>query len=75
MKKETLCIAGAVTTAVGTAGVLLKDNKYIANYKKIVSFVSGILALFGAVITLASLDSILKPIEEEENEEDGELIQ
>ena len=70
MNKEKICIAGVATTVIGITGILLKDNKYISNYKKILLFISSILTLFGSAITLAALDSLLKPIEEDENVEE-----
>lgn len=72
MKSNIILIAGAISTALGIGGIAIKDNEKIAEYKKPILFISAILALVGCVVTLASLDNILSPEDEEELLEDCE---
>ena len=65
MKQYILIIGGAISTALGIGGIIIKDNEKISEYKKPIAFISAIFALVGCVITLASLDNILIPEEEE----------
>ena len=72
MKQYALIIAGAISTALGIGGIAIKDNAKVSEYKKPIMFISAILALFGCVITLASLDNLLSPEDDEELLEDFE---
>ena len=69
MKQYALIIGGTISTALGIGGIIIKDNEKISEYKKPIAFISAILTLFGCVITLASLDNLLTPEEEEELED------
>ena len=69
MKQYALIIGGAISTALGIGGIAIKDNEKIFKYKKPILFISAILTLVGCVVTLASLDNLLTPEDEEEIEE------